>query len=91
MPLYVYNCTRCDEQFEDFSSIADRGLMLCKACGGETRIVPGIGKNKTIVFPGGLWEHIGPEPLEINSRGQLREACKKNGCYAKYDDGYLGV
>jgi len=86
MPLYDYHCKRCNYTFESYAKIEQRYDVNCERCGGEVVIHYSPGKQKVKIFPAGVWEHIAPEPLEITSARQLREACKKYGCYAKYLD-----
>jgi putative FmdB family regulatory protein len=34
MPLYTYKCSRCDEVFDEISSISNRdALKMCPECG----------------------------------------------------------
>jgi putative FmdB family regulatory protein len=37
MPFYEYKCLKCLETFEEFQSINDPELDVCKICGGELK------------------------------------------------------
>lgn len=90
MPLYDYRCKSCKYEFEEIAKICERYNVKCPSCSGEVDIMINP-KGKTLkFFPAGIWEDIGPEPLVINNRRELKEACEKHGCYAKYLDGYSG-
>jgi len=96
MPLYDYGCRECEAEWENMNFVAHRNDEVCPECGCPTTYIRLGVIRKQIQFPEGVWEHLGPEPLEINSKRQLREEVKKRGedeftaCYAKYDDGYGG-
>lgn len=40
MPIYVYSCTKCDNNgssFEKYVDYQDRDNVICPACGGEAK------------------------------------------------------
>lgn len=39
MPTYVYACTTCDHQFEQYQSFSDDSLTICPECDGRLRKV----------------------------------------------------
>ena len=42
MPTYVYRCTECDHEFEEFQLITEKPIETCPACGGKTeRVISG--------------------------------------------------
>lgn len=84
MPLYDIRCDTCKQDFEIFARVEDCRTIACPKCGEETRVL--ITGSSYHSFPEGWWEHIGPKPLRISSRSQLKEECKKNECYATYLD-----
>lgn len=45
MPLYVYNCSKCNEQWDDVYKIAERSTpesLPCPKCGGIDCVKQGI-------------------------------------------------
>lgn len=52
MPTYVYRCSACGHEFEQFQKMADDPLTICPACGGEIhRVIHPVG----VVFKGSGW------------------------------------
>lgn len=39
MPTYVYSCTACGHQFEQYQSFSDDSLEVCPECAGRLRKV----------------------------------------------------
>lgn len=86
MPTYRVKCNSCSKVFDALTRIDDRSKIRC-ACGGSTKWVPtrfnyqGVmfGKeNKPLVL-----EHMTDiyEPnVEVTTKQQLIEACKKHNC-----------
>jgi len=37
MPIYEYQCTKCNEQFEVMQKMSDDPLTECSSCGGEMK------------------------------------------------------
>jgi len=97
MPIWDFECKKCGNIFEEVSKISDSDNIRCPKCQGETKKV-WLQLNKLAYkkFPEGFWNDLGPKPVYISSRRQLREEVKKRGtdefteCYSKYDDGYGG-
>ena len=58
MPTYEYHCTKCDEEFEYFQSIADRPLKTCpkEKCKlktwGKGKVKKMIGAGAGLIFKG---------------------------------------
>jgi len=45
MPVYEYNCKKCDKSFEIWRSVDQKGAQKCPTCNGKTEKVfhaPGI-------------------------------------------------
>ncbi len=36
MPIYVYHCSNCDYQFDQYQSFTDESLTICPECGRPT-------------------------------------------------------
>lgn len=82
MPLYNYKCPSndCEHEFSEIQSIADRESCPCPNCGilAEQQ----LSAPPSYMFKEGWWEHIGPEPIYVKSKSQLRDECEKNDCIA---------
>ena len=90
MILYDFKCASCGNEWEGLENPNELKHVKCGKCGGTGEIQIGGNRNQVKLFPEGFFEDIAPEPIYIRSRAQLREECKKHGCYAKYNDGYAG-
>lgn len=52
MPIYVYRCSSCGEQFEIMQRISDDPLTECRLCGGNVmRLIT----NTSFVLKGSGW------------------------------------
>lgn len=80
MPMYNYNCD-CGHEFEDFNKIVDRETTECEKCGGVAK--QGISTPAVQSFNLGVFEHIGPEPIYVKRKSQLKALCRQYECYAK--------
>jgi len=83
VPLYDFECKKCGLEFEQVRKIADRERVRCTRCGGSTKVLITCRKTKDWFQPH-FNEDIDGTPHYIQSRGQLKELCKKNGLYAPY-------
>lgn len=55
MPTYVYGCTKCRHQFEEFQSITAPPRQRCPKCRGKVKRLPTAGAG--VVFKGsGFYE-----------------------------------
>ena len=52
MPIYEYECTKCNEQFEVMQKITDDPLTKCSSCGGELKKLI---TNTSFVLKGSGW------------------------------------
>jgi len=52
MPVYEYQCTKCNEQIEVMQKITDDPLTVCSSCGGELKKLI---TNTSFVLKGGGW------------------------------------
>ncbi len=52
MPIYEYQCTKCNEQFEVMQKMSDDPLSECSSCGGELKKLI---TNTSFVLKGGGW------------------------------------
>ena len=81
MPIYEYQCNRCDEIFEIFQGIKDAPLEKCKHCSGKvTKLI----SNCTFQLKGTGWyltdyaRKETPEAAE-NKRKEAKATEKKTG------------
>ena len=81
MPTYSYKCPRCQREWEHMLLMSERLLERCPGCSGPA--VQTIKKAPTIsTFKPGVYEHIAPEPLRIETAAELQRACEKHGCFS---------
>ena len=52
MPIYEYQCEKCQQQFDVLQKITDDPLTLCEACGGELRKLV---SSTSFILKGGGW------------------------------------
>lgn len=50
MPVYEYECKKCDYRFEKFQGINDPPLETCPECGGEVQRL--FSNNVNLIFKG---------------------------------------
>lgn len=63
----------------------DPNFDKCCNCGQHVR--KQIERSPAIhVFPTGYWEHIGPDPIKIKNRQQLKDVCQEHGVRANILD-----
>jgi len=82
MPLYNYKCDACKHGFESYSTISRRKKAKCR-CGKTADQVLVSRPAAVHSFKLGWFEHIGPDPIYVKNKKQLREECNRHGCYAK--------
>ena|SRR6478609_925732 len=71
MPTYVYRCSACGHEFEQFQKMADDPLTICPECGGEIhRVIHPVG----VVFKGSGWYITDSRKKDADSK-----AAKSNG------------
>ncbi len=81
MPMYTYNCSNCDADFEEARTIAERKTSTCPDCGQSANLT--IGRPASVIpFQLGIFEHITHNPIYIGSKKELRENCNRYGCIA---------
>lgn len=86
MPTYRVRCSKCSKVFDAFVKMDDRNKIKCE-CGGSTKWVPTRFNYQSIMFGREnkplVLEHMTDidEPnVEVTSKQQLIEACKKHNC-----------
>jgi putative FmdB family regulatory protein len=52
MPVYEYECTKCNKQFEIMQKISDDPLTICSECGGDLKKLI---TNTSFVLKGSGW------------------------------------
>jgi len=85
MPLYDIKCLECGHRMVDQFKLMDDPYPMCPECGGEMAFdwegeAPAVWDFSKYE---GLWEDLDVEPIEIRSRGQLREECHKRNLTSK--------
>ena len=80
MPLYDFQCLKCNKEFEQFSKI-DRRLSVKCSCGGKTKVLLSTASKDW--FKPSVWEDFTDYPIEVTSKKHLKELCKKHGVYAR--------
>lgn len=43
MPIYVYRCEKCEEEFEELQKVNDPPLKEHENCGGNVHKIPALG------------------------------------------------
>jgi len=81
MPLYDYQCSLCEHDFEAYNPISGRHFQHCESCGHRARLA--VSAPRVVLFQPDWYEHITTKPLYIESPAQLRRECEKHGAYAK--------
>lgn len=95
MPSYTYQCTKCNKVEERICSIEEMeafesGPMLHdKPCGGKMQRI--YAPSRPVRFRSGWYEHLGPEPVYIESMQQLHDVAEKNGNYSHYAEDMGGL
>lgn len=87
MPLHDFECSthglfqklQAPEELKDFET-----CPVCEQPARKTFKNFTKGRGGVRVFKPRVFEHIAPEPLMINSREELRQACKKHNCKSIY-------
>ena len=80
MPLYDYECRDCGDVREEFSSYEDRKRKSCALCGGIADMLPPTPK---VHFFKPFNLDVSPvESVRVETKEQLKQACKKHGKYA---------
>lgn len=77
MPAYDFRCDSCHVKFEIQCPVADRGKVKCPKCGAKATQLFSVPRLN--IWPTEIYHEICPTPLEISSKRQLREECKKRG------------
>ncbi len=70
MPVYEYNCIKCNETFEVMQKISEGPLTVCSLCGGELKKLI---TNTSFVLKGSGW-YVSDYPSP--DRKKAREAEK---------------
>ncbi len=80
VPRYDYQCRKCDNVHEEFSSFECRKRKKCGLCGGIADMLPpavSVHLFKPFNFD------ISPmESVEVDTKGQLKRLCREHGKYA---------
>lgn len=82
MPCYDYGCECGYVRADVICDWNCTDKYVCDKCGKVMERL--LGKPKVHMFPEGWWRDLSIEPIYISSRAQLKDECRKHGCYAKY-------
>jgi putative FmdB family regulatory protein len=80
MPLYSYECSSCHTKFTQFATVDNRHNVRC-GCGVVAEKLLG-GQMRTEIFQPMWYDDICETPIWVESKGQLREECKKHDVIA---------
>ena len=80
MPSYNYHCRACDKDFIAAKCIAKRSHGHCPDCGKRGKKEFTV--SRVMVWEPMVYEHITSQPLYIETKQQLKDACKKYGVRA---------
>lgn len=84
MPLYLYKCSVCKEEFEELRPVEGRYHAQCPVCKSEDcKLLVPKGVNSGFELKPQYFEHLDTKPVFIESKAHLREECKKRGVWAK--------
>ena len=77
MPTYTYKCLSCGHEFDVTRPMKDSGKKTYCKCGAfaDKR----FDVVRTHVFEKRVFEHLGPEPVYIESKKQLKRECVERG------------
>ena len=80
MPLYDFRC-ECGNTEEVAKTIATRDeYEPCRRCRlPMKRLFPFLGQARVQVFEAQYFEHLGTEPVWVNSRRDLKRKCDEKG------------
>lgn len=83
MPLYDFYCPQCNKTEEHICKPDERDQQLC-ACGTkmEYRITP----SRYIPFHEGWYPNLGPDPVYVSSKRQLKNICEERNLGSVYLD-----
>ena len=60
MPIYVYHCSKCGNDFEELQSLKDAPLTHHEGCGGALTKMPTCATPRFVGAGWGGWEQAGP-------------------------------
>ena len=88
MPLYDFKCLEghIKEVIMTLEVHDEKKPVVCKSFGKEMKQVYTLGANIRI-FKAEFYDHIGPQPIFIESKRQLKEECERHGVYSKQVEG----
>lgn len=81
MPTYCVRCEDCNLEESHVALISNRNEIKL-SCGHIGRLV--IKPPRLQFFRSGWYEHITSEPIHIDNKQELKEACEKHGVYSRY-------
>lgn len=83
MITYEYQCYECDNTWDEEREMVDRNNPSpCPECGSTETGRDFTGGVRVEVFEPMVYDHIGPDPILITSKRQLKEECNKAGVVA---------
>ena len=79
MPVYDYTCDRCKTVWEATTTRDTRDRVFFD-CGKRARMLPCA--PAVHLFPEGVFEHIGPDPVYVHDKAHLKRLTKRYKCHA---------
>ena len=83
MPIYEYECLKCNRKFELLQPIQDRNNTKCPKCKQPVKLLISSGVGKDWFRP--HWnEHLdGEKPIYVKSKKHYKKLCKERGVEAR--------
>lgn len=79
MPMYDYACDKCETIWEEFATREERDDVICE-CGKKAKMM--LCAPAIHLFPEGVFEHIGPDPIYVHDKAHLKRLTKQYECHA---------
>ena len=81
MPIYAYECTRCDFKFDDYQKVQMRQLSKCPECQGLAKkdFESSLPRGKGIVLNNELIADFDGKGEKTYTRRAYRDKCKELG------------
>lgn len=80
--IRTYECLDC--RLEAEYVVDEKGPENCKRC-NSVQLELRFGRPALHFFRKGIYENIGPDPIEISSMDQLKRECDKHGVTSHYE------
>lgn len=78
MPIYVYRCSKCGREDEEFRKVKERDKASLCLCGGPLRTIMAFTSKSGPGYPF-IDNYMDHRPVEITSLSHYRKELKKRG------------